>query len=65
MRPSMILIAGFGDHCFYDPGTNVGGGAWLETSKLNRVCLARASHWAFFDQPELLAERIIEAASAF
>lgn len=37
--------------------------AWLETSPFRRMCLARASHWKCFDQPDLLAERMIEAAN--
>jgi pimeloyl-ACP methyl ester carboxylesterase len=47
---------------FYNPANmSAASLAWLETSNLRRVCVDGASHWKCFDQPALLAERIIEA----
>lgn len=49
---------------FYNPANiSAASLAWLERSTLRRVCLDGASHWKCFDQPDLLAERIIEAAN--
>lgn len=51
---------------FYNP-TNMSSAslAWLEKSRLMGVRLSGASHWRCFDQPDVLAERLIEAASAW
>ncbi len=34
---------------------------WLERSTMDRIVLPDASHWASVDQPDLLAEKILEA----
>ena len=48
---------------FYNPANMAPASLkWLETSSLKRVTLPHASHWKCFDQPELLAEHVVEAA---
>jgi len=48
---------------FYNPANlSAASLAWLQKSTLERICLPGTSHWKCFDQPELLAERIIEKA---
>jgi pimeloyl-ACP methyl ester carboxylesterase len=49
---------------FYNPANmSAASLTWLAQSDLERVPLPYATHWKCVDQPELLAERMIEAAA--
>ena len=47
---------------FYNPSNlSAASLSWLDRSALKRFRLPGASHWICFDQPEAIADRIIEA----